>query len=114
MTSRPIFTVLTAASFAACSPGPGSAIPQSGIERQMLGLMQKFDRWDYDGDGELNAREIDTGIRTLKGSSRAVTYTADEVIAHYDQNGNKTISLREAQAGYRQRTDQRDNPPAER
>ena len=36
---------------AACAPGPGSAIPQTSSERQMLGLIEKFDRWDYNGDG---------------------------------------------------------------
>ena len=70
----------------------------------MLGLMEKFDRWDYNGNGLLNTKEIDDGITSLKGTSRAVTFTAAEVVEFYDKNGDKSVSLREAQAGYRNTT----------
>jgi hypothetical protein len=82
------------------------------IPRQMLGLVEKFDRWDYNGDGELSVDEIKAGIATLAGTSRAVTFDAAEVVKHYDRNGNNTVSLREAQAGYR-RTTQEDAAPLE-
>ena len=70
----------------------------------MLGLMEKFDRWDYDGDGELSVREIDAGIAGIKGSSKAVTYKGADVVKYYDVDGNNRISLREAQAGYHSTT----------
>jgi Ca2+-binding EF-hand superfamily protein len=89
---------------AACSPGPGSAIPETRTEKQMLGLLEKFDRWDYDGDGELSAGEIDAGIARLKANDRAVTFKGADVVKYYDQNGDGTISLREAQAGYHRTT----------
>ncbi len=89
---------------AACASGTGSAIPETKSERQMLGLMEKFDRWDYNGNGLLNTKEIDDGITSLKGTSRAVTFTAAEVVEFYDRNGDKSVSLREAQAGYRKTT----------
>jgi hypothetical protein len=92
--------------------GTGSAIPETRSERQMLGLVEKFDRWDYNGDGELSVDEIKAGIATLAGTSRAVTFDAAEVVKHYDRNGNNTVSLREAQAGYR-RTTQEDAAPLE-
>lgn len=73
----------------------------------MLGLIEKFDRWDYNGDGELSYREINTGIKGLKGSTRAVNYRAADVVKYYDKNGDKNVSLREAQTGY-YRTTQED------
>lgn len=101
---------ITACQILACSPGPGTAIPENRSEKQMLGLIEKFDRWDFNGDGELSAREINSGISSIRGSSRAVTYTAPEVVDYYDRNGDKTVSLREAQAGYH-RTTQGDEAP---
>lgn len=76
----------------------------------MLGLLEKFDRWDTDGDGELSLEEISAGIASIKGGSRAVNYRAADVVKFYDQNGDKTVSLREAQAGYH-RTTQDDAAP---
>ena len=70
----------------------------------MLGIIEKFDRWDYNGDGELSYREINAGVAGLKGTSRAVTYKAADVVKYYDQNGDQTVSLREAQAGYHRTT----------
>lgn len=66
----------------------------------MLGLLEKFDRWDYNGNGKLSTKEINDGINDLKGTSRAVTITAADVVKHYDTNGDKSVSLREAEAGY--------------
>ena len=104
MTSQHLLPTLAGCLVAACSPGPGTAIPETRSEKQMLGLIEKFDRWDYNGDGELSFREINAGIKNLKGSNRAVNYRAADVIKYYDQNGNKTVSLREAQAGYHRTT----------
>lgn len=89
---------------AACATGTGSAIPQTNSEKQMLGLMEKFDRWDYNGNGLLSTKEIEDGLNSLKGTSRAVTFTAADVVEFYDKNGDKSVSLREAQAGYRNTT----------
>lgn len=85
---------------AACVSETGSSIPESKSERQMLGLMEKFDRWDFNGNGLLNTKEIHDGLNSLKGTSRAVTFTAEEVVEFYDKNGDKSVSLREAQKGY--------------
>lgn len=59
----------------------------------MIGLLEKFDRWDDNGDGELDRNELAIG---LEGSG----HDPDRVIDFYDTNGNRRISLREAQAGY--------------
>jgi hypothetical protein len=89
---------------AACATGTGTAIPENKSERQMLGLIEKFDRWDYDGNGLLNTKEIGDGITSLKDTNRSVTYTAAEVVRFYDRSGDNAVSLREAQAGYRRET----------
>jgi hypothetical protein len=107
---RLFLPALAICSIAACSPGPGTAIPETRSEKQMLGLMEKFDRWDYNGDGELSAKEISSGIAAIQGTSKAVTYKAADVVKYYDKDGDKTVSLREAQEGYHDTT-QEDAPP---
>ena len=84
-----------------CARSPGPVTPQTPVERQMLGLLQKFDRWDDDGDGELDSTEISQGIKSLKGKPQQVNYTAAKVIEFYDTSHNGKVSLAEAQAGYR-------------
>ncbi len=83
-----------------CSSGPGPVTPENKTERQMLGLLEKFDRWDDNGDGELTEKEIDHGINRFKGTPMKVDYTGKEVVKFYDTDGNGSVSLREAQAGY--------------
>jgi hypothetical protein len=78
----------------ACSQGIGPVVPQSEVERKMIGLLEKFDRWDENGDGKLDESELSEG---LAGSE----HTAEGVIDFYDSNGDHMVSLREAQAGYR-------------
>lgn len=79
----------------ACSPpaGPGPVVPKSPVERKMIGLLEKFDRWDDDGSGELDRAELAAGLAGTE-------HQPDRVIAFYDINGNGRISLREAQAGF--------------
>lgn len=104
MTSAYFFPTLSICFITACSPGPGSAVPETRTEKQMLGIMEKFDRWDYNGDGQLTYREINVGVAGMKGTSRAVHYTAKDVVKYYDQNDDQTVSLQEAQAGYHRTT----------
>lgn len=101
---------LALCSLTACSPGPGDAIPETRTEKQMLGLMEKFDRWDHNGDGELGSKETREGITTAQGTSKGAKRKAAEVIKYYDKDGDGKVSLREAQAGYHATT-QQDAPP---
>jgi Ca2+-binding EF-hand superfamily protein len=71
------------------------------MQRQMVGLLEKFDRWDYNGDGELSKKEVRIGIHNLKGKPQQVKYSATKVLNYYDTNKNGKISLAEAQDGYR-------------
>lgn len=100
-----LFLLLLAALFCSCNPGMGPVVPKTKVERQMIGLLEKFDRWDYNGDGYLNVREVGQGIDTLRGKPQQVTYTAAEVIDFYDTNHDKKVSLKEAQDAY-QRSDE--------
>lgn len=77
------------------------AVPKTPMQRQMVGLLEKFDRWDYNGDGLLSKKEISDGIQSLKGKPQQVNYTATEVLDFYDTNRDGKISLSEAQEGYR-------------
>ena len=77
----------------ACSSGLGPVVPKNKVERQMIGLLQKFDLWDDNGDGELDHSELAMG---LEGAD----YNPDRTIDFYDTDGNRRICLREAQAGY--------------
>lgn len=94
---------------AACSSGPGPVTPETPVERQMLGFLEKFDRWDDNGNSELDAGELDRGIKSLQGKSQQVNYTAPQVIEFFDTDRSGTVSLKEAQAGYH-RADQVANP----
>lgn len=78
---------------AACSPGPGPFTPATRVERQMVGLVQKFDRWDDNGDGKLKASE-------LKQAQSISGRTPLEILDFYDTDKDGAISLKEAQAGF--------------
>jgi EF hand len=76
-----------------CASGLGPVTPKSRVERQMIGLLQKFDRWDDNGDGFLSRSE-------LKVASTISGHSPRKIISFYDRNGDRKISLSEAQAGY--------------
>lgn len=84
----------------ACQPAIGPVVPKTRVQRQMIGLLQKFDRWDYNGDGELDKKELSQGIQGLKGKPQQVSYTSTEVLEFYDTNKDGKVSLTEAQKGY--------------
>lgn len=78
----------------------GPVVPKTKVERQMIGLLEKFDRWDDNGDGQLDAAELNHGIASLRGKPQQVDYTSKQVIDFYDTNHDRRISMQEAQAGY--------------
>lgn len=67
-----------------CAPGP--------VERKMIGLVEKFDLWDYNGDGFLVSSELDEAER-VGGVDRS------EIIKFYDQDNDQRISLKETSRG---------------
>lgn len=79
--------------FVSCSSGPGPVTPTTRVERQMVGLLEKFDRWDENGDGFLAAGE-------LKQAEKLSGHSPAKIIEFYDLNKDGKISLREAQRGF--------------
>lgn len=79
-------TLLAFCGLGACVPSPGP------IKRQMVGLLEKFDRWDFNGDGFLGESE-------LKDAEKLSTFSAKEIVDFYDMDGDGKISLKEAQDG---------------
>ena len=81
-------TILIPVSIAllSCAPNPGP------IKRQMVGLLEKFDRWDYNGNGHLEKSE-------LKESALLSQFTEAEIIDFYDTGKDGRISFAEAKAG---------------
>jgi hypothetical protein len=77
---------------AACAKAPGPVTPITPVERQMVGLLQKFDRWDENGDGHLTAGE-------LRKAEQITGHPPERIVAFYDKSGDRRISLAEAQAG---------------
>lgn len=75
-----------------CYSAPGPVVPKTPVERQMIGLLEKFDRWDYDGDGQLTLAEL-SKAKALTG------YEPEQIMDFYDTNHDRRISLREAQHG---------------
>ena len=92
-----LFSLLTLLVSASCS-GPGDFTPTTKVERQLVGFLQKFDRWDLNGDGKLVAGE-------LKEAQKRTGQTPAEILAFYDDDKDGGITLREAQDGLN-RTDE--------
>jgi hypothetical protein len=79
---------------AGCTP----AVDQPAARhRQMYGLVQKFDRFDDNGDGYLTRKELAQGAAA--SGMPLTSEKLDRVMKGYDKNGDKRISQREAQHG---------------
>lgn len=81
-----VAVVITFVAISACVPAPGP------VKRKMVGLLEKFDRWDYNGNGELSKSE-------LKDAEQLSGFSSADIIEFYDIDNNRRISLREAQSG---------------
>ena len=65
------------------------------IHRKMFGLVEKFDRFDTDGDGYLSRKELEAGVNSM-GPDRLTKDQYDRVMIVYDTNKDGKISLKEA------------------
>ena len=79
---------------ASCLPNTNQPPP---IHRKMLGLVEKFDRFDENGDGQLTRKELEAGVKSV-GTVHLTKDQYDRVMMVYDTDKNHKISLREAQA----------------
>ena len=89
------FTWLLAAVLTTCAPNHDKT---ATTERKMFALLEKFDRFDDNGDSYLTRRELEAGVK----AANTMLVTAeqyDQVMKAYDTNKDQKISLREAQIG---------------
>jgi hypothetical protein len=86
---------LPAALLLSCAPDPHSA---EAHDRKRFGLLAKFDRFDYNGNGKLTRAEIEQGIREsdVGGVNRE---ELDAAMKFYDVNRDGSISRWEAERG---------------
>lgn len=64
--------------------------------RKMMGLLEKFDRFDYNGDGSLTRKEIDLGIKEA-AAVQLEPAEVDAMVKHYDINKDGKITRWEAE-----------------
>ena len=75
---------------AACTPTP-SPHSEAAHNRKVMALQEKFDRFDYDGNGRMSRAEIEQGIRE-SGVKGVTKEEIDAVMKHYDVNDDGEIS----------------------
>lgn len=78
-----------------CAPAPDAPASR---QLQMYGLIQKFDRYDENGDGYLTREELARGVRRTR-TFKLTSAEFDRVMKAYDVNGDDRISQQEAQRG---------------
>jgi hypothetical protein len=95
-------TVAPACWLVGCAPSPEASHAREATsdarQLQMYGFVQKFDRFDHNGDGYLTRKEIEDGVRET-GSIHLTAAEMDRVMKGYDLNRDKRISQHEAQLG---------------
>lgn len=81
-----------------CVPQPPAAEKHEARQRKMFGLLEKFDRFDYNGDGYLTRKELGDAVRDHEIPD-VTPDKLDQVVKAYDTNGDRRISLSEARKG---------------
>ena len=79
---------------AACSPVDPHSEAAHG--RKIMGLQEKFDRFDYDADGKITRKEAEEGIQE-SGVTGVSEEELDSMMKHYDVNKDGAISRWETQ-----------------
>jgi len=64
--------------------------------RKMMSLLEKFDRFDYNGNGSLTRKEIEQGIAEA-GVTKIEPAELDSMFKHYDVNKDGKITRWEAE-----------------
>lgn len=81
--------------FAACSHH-SDPHGEAAHGRKMMGLLEKFDRFDYDGNGSLTRKEIDMGIKEAS-VVQLEPAEVDAMMKHYDVNKDGKVTRWEAE-----------------
>ncbi|MBB5351296.1 Ca2+-binding EF-hand superfamily protein [Haloferula luteola] len=85
----PLFLLLAACA----SEAPHS---EEAHNRKVMALQEKFDRFDYDANGELTKAEVAQGVRE-SGVTGVTEADLDALMKHYDVNRDGGISRWETQ-----------------
>jgi Ca2+-binding EF-hand superfamily protein len=66
--------------------------------RKMMSLLEKFDRFDYNGNGSLTRKEIEQGVTEAgAGTTKLEPVELDAMMKHYDVNKDGKITRWEAE-----------------
>ncbi|MGE9270588.1 MAG: EF-hand domain-containing protein [Verrucomicrobiales bacterium] len=96
MRASTLLTLAFAISLSSCATEDRTSPEVVG--RKMIGLQQKFDLLDLDGDGFLSREEIIAGFDEM-GVVDQSPETVDAIIDFYDFDKDGKLSLRETQSG---------------
>jgi len=82
--------------FASCVSSESDPESEVAQNRKIMALQEKFDRFDYNGDGGLTLAEVQQGVE----ESQVAGVTNEEIVGlfkHYDVNKDGSISRWESQ-----------------
>ncbi|MEI7929691.1 MAG: EF-hand domain-containing protein [Verrucomicrobiales bacterium] len=79
---------------------PDNVVPENAQERRLFGLLEKFDRFDYDGNGSLTKKEVRQGVKE-SGVHGVTEANIQHGFERCDTNRDGKISFAEAQAAMR-------------
>lgn len=79
---------------------PDNVVPENAQERRLFGMLEKFDRFDYNGDGSLTKKEVRQGIKE-SGVQGVTEANIQQGFERCDTNRDGKISFAEAQAAMR-------------
>lgn len=86
---------------------PNNIVPENHRERRMFAFLEKFDRFDYNGDGALTKKEVRQGLRETHVTG-VTQKDIDDGFAEFDTNKDGKVSFAEAQGGLRREVRSRD------
>lgn len=92
MIATRILPLMPLVGLVSCLPNTNEPPP---AHRKMFGLVEKFDRFDDNGDGQLTRRELEDGVKAA-GTVTVTKQEFDRAMVVYDTNKNGKISLHEA------------------
>lgn len=77
----------------------GSGSEREDMERKLIAFQEKYDRFDYNGDGYLVPGEVSSGLvsEQVEGISPA---DVPKIFVYYDTNRDGRISLQEINTAY--------------
>lgn len=103
------FLLLAPLLFVSCGT-PENVVPETTHEKKVFAFLEKFDRFDYNGDGKLTKKEVHQGLREtdVHGITEA---SINKGFDEFDTNKDGAVSFAEAQGGFRREVSNRGEDP---